>query len=127
MLTLAWRKPAPIAWALPSAICMGTIPRQTQQNRLPHLMSMLPMSPPPRSTPATPRETLDQISADFAFLDDWEDRYRYVIELGRTLEPLSEAAHNDTNKVRGCASQVWLATTVEGSPGVKVAPELRYF
>jgi cysteine desulfuration protein SufE len=50
----------------------------------------------------------DSIRGDFAFLDDWEDRYRYVLELGRTLEPLSEAAHNDANKVRGCVSQVWL-------------------
>ncbi|MGD0642769.1 MAG: SufE family protein [Roseiarcus sp.] len=53
----------------------------------------------------TPIET---IRADFAFLDDWEDRYRYVIELGRTLEPLSGDARNDANKVRGCVSQVWL-------------------
>ena len=51
---------------------------------------------------------LDSIRGDFAFLDDWEDRYRYVLELGRALEPLSEAAHNDANKVRGCVSQVWL-------------------
>ena len=58
-----------------------------------------------KSAPLTPIET---IRADFAFLDDWEDRYRYVIELGRTLEPLSPAAHNDANKVRGCVSQVWL-------------------
>jgi len=48
------------------------------------------------------------IRDDFASLDEWEDRYRYVIELGHTLEPLSEAAHNDINKVRGCVSQVWL-------------------
>ena len=41
-------------------------------------------------------------------MDDWEDRYRYVIELGRSLEPLPEAAHNDANKVRGCVSQVWI-------------------
>lgn len=45
---------------------------------------------------------------DFAFLDEWEDRYRYVIELGRTLEPLPDMGHNDINKVRGCVSQVWL-------------------
>ncbi len=50
----------------------------------------------------------DSIRSDFAFLDDWEDRYRYILELGRTLEPLSDAAHNDSNKVRGCVSQVWL-------------------
>jgi cysteine desulfuration protein SufE len=51
---------------------------------------------------------IDTIRDDFASLDDWEDRYRYVIELGNTLEPLSEAAHNNLNKVRGCVSQVWL-------------------
>ena len=56
--------------------------------------------------------TLDAIRDDFALLDDWEDRYRYVIELGRGLEPLSEADRSDANKVRGCASQVWLATRV---------------
>ena len=62
--------------------------------------------------------TIDIIRDDFASLDEWEDRYRYVIELGRTLEPLSAAAHNDVNKVRGCVSQVWLerepATSAEG-------------
>ena len=61
---------------------------------------------------------IDAIRDDFAFLDDWEDRYRYVIELGHALEPLSEDAHNDTTKVRGCVSQVWLeckpATNAEG-------------
>jgi cysteine desulfuration protein SufE len=51
---------------------------------------------------------IDAIRDDFSSLDDWEDRYRYVIELGHTLEPLSVAAHNDANKVRGCVSQVWL-------------------
>jgi cysteine desulfuration protein SufE len=51
---------------------------------------------------------IDTIREDFASLDDWEDRYRYVIELGHSLEPLSAAAHNDANKVRGCVSQVWL-------------------
>jgi cysteine desulfuration protein SufE len=52
--------------------------------------------------------TIDTIREDFAFLDDWEDRYRYVLELGHSLEQLSEEAHNDVNKVRGCVSQVWL-------------------
>ncbi len=60
--------------------------------------------------------TLDEIKDNFAFLDDWEDRYRYVIELGKTLEPLPEGAHTDANKVQGCASQVWLSTTVEHDP-----------
>jgi cysteine desulfuration protein SufE len=52
--------------------------------------------------------TIDSIREDFASLDDWEDRYRYVIELGHALEPLSQEAHNDLTKVRGCVSQVWL-------------------
>lgn len=55
----------------------------------------------------------EDIVADFEFLDDWEDRYRYVIELGRGLEPLPEEAHNEANKVHGCVSQVWLETRVE--------------
>lgn len=57
--------------------------------------------------------TLDEILADFELLDDWEDRYRYVIELGRTLEQLPDAARNAENKVQGCASQVWLATRID--------------
>src|ERR1700682_3714143 len=55
---------------------------------------------------------LDEIIENFNFLDDWEDRYRYLIELGRSLEPLDEAAHNEMNKVRGCVSQVWLEAHV---------------
>jgi cysteine desulfuration protein SufE len=54
--------------------------------------------------------SLDTIRSDFALLDDWEDRYRYVIELGRELPPLGEALRTDANKVRGCASQVWIAS-----------------
>lgn len=54
---------------------------------------------------------------DFRLLDDWEDRYRYVIELGRTLEPLAAGDRSDANKVRGCASQVWLATHVQPVAG----------
>jgi cysteine desulfuration protein SufE len=56
---------------------------------------------------------IDDILADFDVIDDWEERYRYVIELGKSLEPLDEADRTDANKVRGCASQVWLATRVE--------------
>jgi len=52
--------------------------------------------------------SIDTIRADFALLDDWEDRYRYVLELGRALEPLSPGARNAANKVRGCVSQVWI-------------------
>lgn len=63
---------------------------------------------------------IDEILDNFSVLDDWDDRYRYLIELGRELQPLAAAAHNDKNKVQGCASQVWLDTTVRpngaGSP-----------
>ncbi|CAH1656617.1 Uncharacterized SufE-like protein R01000 [Hyphomicrobiales bacterium] len=55
---------------------------------------------------------LDEILDNFEFLDDWDDRYRYLIELGRMLEPLPDAARSDANKVRGCASQVWLETMI---------------
>ena len=61
--------------------------------------------------------SLDDIIDDFSLLDDWEDRYRYLIELGRDLDPLPEAAHSEENKVRGCASQVWLETAVHREPG----------
>lgn len=56
--------------------------------------------------------TIDTISENFSLLDEWDDRYRYIIELGRTLEPLPEADHTEANKVQGCASQVWLTTAV---------------
>jgi cysteine desulfuration protein SufE len=57
--------------------------------------------------------TIDEIIENFALLDEWDDRYRYVIELGRSLAPLNEQDRNDANKVRGCASQVWLSTAVQ--------------
>jgi cysteine desulfuration protein SufE len=72
---------------------------------------------------ASSSPSFDEIVSDFELLDDWEDRYRYVIELGRKLPPLPEAARTDTNKVRGCVSQVWLATGVDRE---KAAPRL-YF
>lgn len=55
---------------------------------------------------------IDDIIGNFSVLDDWDDRYRYLIELGRELPPLSEASHSTANKVQGCASQVWLDTIV---------------
>ena len=58
--------------------------------------------------------SLEQIREDFAFLDDWEDRYRYVIELGRDLEPLTPEEKSEENKVQGCVSQVWLVRDDEG-------------
>ena len=69
--------------------------------------------------------TLDAIRDDFALLDDWEDRYRYVIELGRGLAPLPESERSEVNKVRGCASQVWLSTSREGL-GADGSPVLRF-
>jgi cysteine desulfuration protein SufE len=56
---------------------------------------------------------IEEIIENFELLDQWDDRYRYVIELGRTLPPLAESAHSEANKVRGCASQVWLLTHVK--------------
>ena len=62
--------------------------------------------------------SLETIQSDFEFLDDWEDRYRYVIELGRALEPLAEDEKTDAAKVRGCASQVWFVVDppADGQP-----------
>jgi cysteine desulfuration protein SufE len=62
-----------------------------------------------------PATSFEEILADFELLDDWEDRYRYVIELGRKLEPLPEEERSPANKVQGCVSQVWLSTHVDRS------------
>lgn len=59
-------------------------------------------------------DTVAQLVDDFAVLDDWEDRYRHVIELGRGLPPLAEARHVAANKVMGCASQVWIISETSG-------------
>ncbi len=61
--------------------------------------------------------SLDEIVANFDLLEEWDDRYRYLIELGKSLDPLPEEAHNEANKVRGCASQVWLDSQAEAGPG----------
>lgn len=58
--------------------------------------------------------TFAELEENFALIDDWEDRYRYVIELGRALPPMPDALKSDHHKVRGCASQVWLV--VEAAP-----------
>ena len=57
--------------------------------------------------------TIARLQSDFELLDDWEDRYRYIIELGRTLKPLPDALRTEATKVRGCTSQVWLLTDVK--------------
>jgi cysteine desulfuration protein SufE len=67
---------------------------------------------------------IDEILDNFALLDEWDDRYRYIIELGRALEPLSAEAHRDDNKVQGCASQVWLETDVR--PNGAAGPVLHF-
>lgn len=67
---------------------------------------------------------VDDIIANFEILDELDDRYRYLIELGRELTPLPAEAHDEANRVRGCASQVWLDTKVEG--GTPADPVLRF-
>jgi cysteine desulfuration protein SufE len=69
--------------------------------------------------------TIETIRADFALLDEWEDRYRYLIELGRDLPPFPETLRTDANKVRGCVSQVWLASAVKYA-GNGAAPVLEF-
>lgn len=58
--------------------------------------------------------SFDDIAGDFAFLDEWDDRYKYLIDLGRNLEPYPEEHRDEAHKVRGCASQVWLHATQDG-------------
>jgi cysteine desulfuration protein SufE len=67
--------------------------------------------------------SVDEILSNFELLDDWEERYRYVIELGRLMPPLAEEARSDANKVQGCASQVWLDTRIDRGKG---EPVLRF-
>lgn len=69
--------------------------------------------------------TIETIRSDFALLDDWEDRYRYLIELGRDLPAFPEALRTDANKVRGCVSQVWLASSARPD-GAGAAPLMEF-
>lgn len=65
--------------------------------------------------------TIQAIIDDFELLDgDWDERYRYLIELGRQLEPMPDALHTEANRVKGCASQVWLATSRDLRVGTPV-------
>lgn len=69
---------------------------------------------------STPTD-LETIIDDFDMLDDWEDKYRYVIELGRGLDDLPEAEKTDSNRVNGCVSQVWLVSQKDTGPdGVRI-------
>ncbi|PIT03534.1 cysteine desufuration protein SufE [Bradyrhizobium nitroreducens] len=71
----------------------------------------MPLETASRPTP------IEDITENFSLLEEWDDRYRYVIELGRKLPAFPEAQRTDANKVQGCVSQVWLATTVEHRNG----------
>jgi len=73
-----------------------------------------------------PINNIADIRSDFELLDEWEDRYRYVIELGRSLPPLEESSRTDANKVRGCTSQVWLTTEVVPPADGTGQPRLRF-
>jgi cysteine desulfuration protein SufE len=61
-----------------------------------------------------PEARIETIADEFAFLDGWEERYRHVIDLGKALPDLEASARTDENKVRGCASQVWLVAGFDG-------------
>src|ERR1700754_2316243 len=67
---------------------------------------------------------IDEIVDNFSLLEEWDDRYRYLIELGRALPPLPDAARNDANKVQGCASQGWLSPQI--APNGAAGPVLRF-
>jgi cysteine desulfuration protein SufE len=60
--------------------------------------------------------TFSQIKEDFDVLDLWEDRYRYLLDLGKALEPLPESFYTSSRKVSGCVSQLWLEVVLESSP-----------
>jgi len=60
-------------------------------------------------------ESFEEIAETFEFLDDWEDRYRHVIELGKAMAPMEDAVKVPATKVEGCASQVWLLPRIEGT------------
>lgn len=66
-------------------------------------------------------EAFEEIAETFEFLDDWEDRYRHVIELGRAMPPLDDGFKVPATRVEGCASQVWLLPRIEGT-----GPEARF-
>ena len=68
--------------------------------------------------------TIDEIRENFELLDEWDDRYRYVIELGRMLDPMPEAEHSANNKVNGCVSQVWLSKQLDRNGNSE--PHLNY-
>jgi cysteine desulfuration protein SufE len=62
-------------------------------------------------------ERIEELKGEFEFLDDWEDRYRYIIDIGKELSPLSPEEKTDETKVRGCTSQVWLIMEKDAASG----------
>jgi len=71
------------------------------------------------SSPGAIDTALNDLADEFELLGDWEERYRYVIELGKDLAPLTDAERSEENKVRGCASQVWLVTEPQADGTLK--------
>lgn len=65
--------------------------------------------------------SIEELADNFAALDDWEDRYKYLIDLGNTLPPLDESLKTDASKVRGCMSQVWLVMGWDGEGKLTLA------
>ena len=65
-------------------------------------------------------QAFEDIVADFEFLEDWEDRYAHVIELGKALAPMDEGLKGPETKVEGCASQVWIAPEIEDGPPLRL-------
>lgn len=61
------------------------------------------------------RDSFEEIVETFGFFDDWEDRYRHVIEMGRAMPPIEESQRIPATKVEGCASQVWIVPEVTGT------------
>ena len=59
---------------------------------------------------------VEELIEGFEFLESWDDRFRYIIDLGRKLPPMDSAMKNDETKVDGCTSQVWMVASAEGSP-----------
>ena len=70
----------------------------------------------------TNSQKINELIEDFAFLDDWEDRYMHVIELGKSLAPLSDSERNENTKVKGCVSQVWLVS----EPSLDTPPRINF-
>ncbi|GAB4234015.1 MAG: SufE family protein [Kiloniellaceae bacterium] len=70
---------------------------------------------------------VEELIDNFSFLDDWEDRFRYLIDLGRKLEPMDEALKTEATKVRGCTSQVWIVDEVRPGPDSGSGPPTLHF